>query len=104
MHRSRILKHAFSIILQAAATLTGSKPIRRFRDVAQFRHKYALRCALKEKMQIHHFARIAQNYAVRLSEFARNLLVPERRPLHRIAKMGIDWLAYSTRERQRSFS
>jgi hypothetical protein len=93
--QTRFFNHPHS-----TATLTGSKPVRRFRDVAQFRHKYALRCALKEKMQIPHFARIAQNYAVRVSDFVRNLLVAQRRPLHSIAKMGIDWLAYSARERQ----
>src|SRR5439155_8719749 len=48
-----------------------SNPFRRFRDVAQFRHKYALGCALREKMQIGQFARFAQNYAVRVSDFVR---------------------------------
>jgi hypothetical protein len=43
----------------------------KFRDVAQFRYKYAVACALEAKMQIGQFARFAQNYAVRLSEIVR---------------------------------
>jgi hypothetical protein len=57
------------------ATLTGFEPTLKFRDVAQFRHKYALGCALKEKMQIRQFARITQNYAVRVSDFVRKNLL-----------------------------
>jgi hypothetical protein len=48
-----------------------SNPLSRFRNVAQFRHKYAVGCALREKTQIGPFARFAQNYALRLSEFVR---------------------------------
>jgi len=48
-----------------------SNPFRRFRNVAQFQRKYALDCALQVKVQISEFARIAQNYAVRLSEIVR---------------------------------
>jgi len=48
-----------------AATFNwASNPLSRFRVVAQFRHKYALDCALRGKMQINQFARIAQNHAV----------------------------------------
>jgi len=49
-----------------------SNPLSKFRDVAQFRHKHALDCALEGKLQISRFARTAQNYAVRVSEFVRN--------------------------------
>src|SRR6266487_5399788 len=52
-------------------SLRCSNPLSKVRDVAQFRHKYAVGGALRVKMQISHFARIAQNYAVRLSEFVR---------------------------------
>jgi hypothetical protein len=53
-----------------------SNPLLKSRGAAQFRHKHALACALREKMQIHHFARIAQNYAVPVSDFVRNHLLP----------------------------
>jgi hypothetical protein len=49
----------------------GSDPFSTFRDVAQFRHKYALGCALREKMQIIHFVRTAQNNAPVVSESVR---------------------------------
>jgi hypothetical protein len=48
-----------------------SNPISTFRDVTQFCHKYAVGCALKGEMQIAQFAGIAQNYAVRVSDFVR---------------------------------
>jgi hypothetical protein len=51
---------------------TGSNPLSKFRDVAQFQHKYALDCALRVKVQISEFVRFAQNYAIRLSECVRN--------------------------------
>src|SRR5258705_13426648 len=40
----------------------------------QFRHKRARGCALKGKLQIRAFARFAQNYAVRVSDFVRKQL------------------------------
>ena len=51
-----------------------SNPVSRFRDVAQFRHKYALCCALEGEMQIRPFARFAQNNPVPVSDFVRTSL------------------------------
>jgi len=58
-------------LLNSKPEPTGLDPISTFRDVAHFRHKSALDCALREDMQISQFARIAQNYALRLSEIVR---------------------------------
>jgi hypothetical protein len=49
-------------------------PFQGFRDVAQFRDKHALACALEGEMQISQFGRIAQNCAVRVSEFVRKTM------------------------------
>ena len=48
-------------------------PFLKFRGIARFQHKYAVGCALREKMQISQSARFAQNYAVRVSDFVRKL-------------------------------
>jgi hypothetical protein len=58
----------------APRSLRGSNPLLKVRDLAQFRHKTVLGCALEVKEQISEFALIAQNYAVRLSEFVRKSL------------------------------
>jgi hypothetical protein len=61
--------------------LRESNPISKLRDVAQFRHKYAVGCALEVKMQITKFAQFAQNYAVPVSEFVRKNKCNLWRPL-----------------------
>ena len=48
-----------------------SNPLLKFRHVTQFRHKYAVGCALDGKVQIDQFARIAHGYALPVSEFVR---------------------------------
>jgi hypothetical protein len=50
----------------------------KFPGVAQFPHKYALDCALEAKTQIVLFARIAQNYAVSVSEIVRKRILSIR--------------------------
>ena len=39
-------------VIQKSRSLRGSNPLSRFRDVAQFRHKYAVDCALTSKLEI----------------------------------------------------
>ena len=57
--------------LHSAIYRLDSNPLSQFRDAAQIHHKYALDCALRGKMQISQFARIAYDNAVRVSEFVR---------------------------------
>jgi hypothetical protein len=59
------------MILCRVRSLRGSNPLSRFRNLAQFRRKHALDCALHAAIQISEFARFAQNYAVPVSEFVR---------------------------------
>ena len=62
----------------------------KFRGVAQFRHKSALGCALRGRMQISHFAQIAQINAVSLSEFVRKCGAP-RASLTRAREKGVSF-------------
>jgi hypothetical protein len=55
--------------------------------VAQFQHKYAVGFALGEKMPIREFARFAQNYVVRVSEFVRKSAVAYLSELNRDADL-----------------
>jgi hypothetical protein len=52
-------------------SLRDSNPLLKFRDVAQFRHKYAAASALTALSKNTPFAQAAQNYAVPLSESYR---------------------------------
>jgi len=48
-----------------------SNPLFKFRDIAQLQRKLTAISALTALRENRHFARIAQNYAVRVSEFVR---------------------------------
>src|SRR5213596_117878 len=61
----------FPFHTSSAKKLTSRTQFEVFRDFAQFRYKHAVCCALEAKIQIRQFARIAQNYAVPVSEFVR---------------------------------
>jgi hypothetical protein len=60
----------------ALAARTGVEPIFDVSRCCAVRHKYALGCALREKMQISQFGRIAQNNAPVVSEFVRKKASP----------------------------
>ena len=67
-------KRIGDLFLREQQRVRESNPLSAFRGFAQSRYKHALGCALKGKMQIRRFARIAQNYAVPVSEFVRKTI------------------------------